>query len=260
MTVSLSLESPDTCPDDLRCNNGSKCVADPVHEGMYFCDCGAILGAQVFAGRYCEFSSSTFCQVDPQEKVEYTLTFCVNGGTCKKTYDVASPVSHIGCDCPDNFEGERCEYVKGSAPRSLNQSMNESGGSGNDILVAVLISLTCFSIVLAAVLFYWRRKKSKSAFEDQMPLKRATGESSMPTSAESIRNRFDDEGANSYPVLLEQLAKSGSRDRSTSPSKRRSQRSHRGGGNDKPVRNSRNNVSFSVPDDENEKWEHGQIA
>ena len=31
-------------------------------------------------------------------------------------------ISHQGCKCPPEFEGEHCEYVKGTAPKMVNES------------------------------------------------------------------------------------------------------------------------------------------
>jgi hypothetical protein len=88
-----------SCRDGHRCENGSQCAEDPKNEGSYFCDCST--GSGGFAGLYCEFEADEPCSF-PQEVSE--TWFCYNRGTC--VVDVSSSSSNIGCDCPNEYEGQ----------------------------------------------------------------------------------------------------------------------------------------------------------
>lgn len=282
MTIPLIEEEAASCDDSLRCSNGSKCVEDRLLENMFTCDCSVIHGNTAYAGRYCEFGATEFCQLNPGELVNYRLSFCVNGGTCMKTYSVATEVEHKGCKCPDGYEGDYCEYIEGSAPRPFYFSSDDGGlGSLGTTMVVVL----CICLSLGLFLFYVYRRRRASLKEDA-ELNRlhlaVHGEGSMPT-VESIRNSFDVDGVNSYPVnhsaLLRKLAKTGSRDNTPSPTKRsnvvgsgnkpsvvqfdhgsytgKSVRPYRDADYDSPASvGSRNSVRFNAtPDDESDDWQ-----
>ena len=223
MTIPLFEETAIVCDDGLRCSNGAKCVEERLLENMFTCDCSAIRSNHAYAGRYCEFQATEYCQLNPGEQVGYQLSFCVNGGTCKKNYNVATYVEHKGCKCADGYEGDYCEYIKGSAPRPFLPGSDNSGlGSLGTAMVVVL----CLCLFLGLMLYYvYRRRRAYMKEDEELnQLHRAVhGEGSMPT-VESIRNSFDVDGINSYPVnhsaLLRKLAKTGSRDSTPSPTKR----------------------------------------
>lgn len=88
-----------------------QCVALTVDDGgtTYNCDCSyAHTAHQSFAGAYCQYQSSVFCETNSTIEGR---DFCVNGGTCK--------VDEPGCDCPTGFEGPMCEYnqtIQGGEP------------------------------------------------------------------------------------------------------------------------------------------------
>lgn len=87
-----------TCPDGLRCENGSTCTMDPNNEGAYYCDCTTAVGD--YAGLFCEFKADAYCTF-PQEAT--STWFCTNRGTC--VVKVNSQQSQFACDCPDQYEG-----------------------------------------------------------------------------------------------------------------------------------------------------------
>jgi len=88
---------------DKHCFNGAKCV--PGKLGKMHCDCSyANTPMASYAGRWCQYQSSTFCE-KAQDADGHT--FCVNGGTCK------AGGSHLGCNCPPEFHGPLCQLRKG---------------------------------------------------------------------------------------------------------------------------------------------------
>lgn len=92
------------CKDMHRCDNGAKCVENPVDEGTYYCDCD-IAGDEntAFAGLYCEHEATQYCSSKHRK-----TTFCTNGGTCvKKGTDEDK---YFACDCPDGFKGANCQF------------------------------------------------------------------------------------------------------------------------------------------------------
>jgi len=69
---------------DSHCLHGGTCVhlVDGITPGSYHCDCTtAKIGAEAFAGQYCEYKSTTFCNRGIADHNGYS--FCVNEGTCK---------------------------------------------------------------------------------------------------------------------------------------------------------------------------------
>lgn len=94
------------CP--LDCQNGSVCCQ---HMNMaqgniqFYCDCcEAATLKDVFAGQFCEFKATVYCN---KEEGINGQGFCVNQGAC---------TSEGGCVCKDGFEGFRCKYPVGTAP------------------------------------------------------------------------------------------------------------------------------------------------
>lgn len=66
------------------CLHGGSCVTinDPDDGSTsHYCDCTtATIGSEAFAGQYCEFKATTFCNRGRADHNGYQ--FCVNGGTC----------------------------------------------------------------------------------------------------------------------------------------------------------------------------------
>lgn len=52
------------------------------------------------------------------------VSFCTNYGTCKAQVGVGE--AHLGCNCPSEYEGEHCQFVKGTT-----RPNNWPGGEGN---------------------------------------------------------------------------------------------------------------------------------
>ena len=99
------------CPDGHKCENNSICTENPYDEGAFYCDCDAAFYNQAYAGLYCEHSATSYCTFN--EEVS-EVSFCTNGGECK--VQVSAESAHLGCDCPPAFEGDHCQFIKGTQP------------------------------------------------------------------------------------------------------------------------------------------------
>ena len=64
-----------------------------------------------FAGVYCEHQATSYCQSGSQTSAH---AFCTNGGECKRS--VGRSEQHAGCKCPGGYEGDFCQFIKGSRP------------------------------------------------------------------------------------------------------------------------------------------------
>jgi len=155
-----------TCPDGHHCENGSSCAENPSDEGKYYCDCGTSGGD--FAGLFCEYEAETYCQLQQETTSNW---FCTNHGTCVLSTD--APEAQWNCDCPKDFDGPHCQFIRGNVPRdwpgydfdpstgtlasisSAQQSKRNEGGL--HIAVWIIIGLVVFGF-LASVFFFVVRK------------------------------------------------------------------------------------------------------
>jgi len=101
----------ETCPDDHHCLNGSKCVENPYREGSYYCDCQEVDFEAAYEGLRCEHRADVYCVSEGVSK----HSFCTNGGICMEI--VGPDMAHMGCECPDDYDGAFCQFVKGSRPK-----------------------------------------------------------------------------------------------------------------------------------------------
>jgi len=107
----------DETPVDLEscgehsCYNGGKCIksritgVDGTSYNYSYCDCTLAYNENnLFAGRNCQFPSSTLCSdPDPETNSLLGIPFCVNGGTCHPDHVLGE------CTCPSHWTGLRCE-------------------------------------------------------------------------------------------------------------------------------------------------------
>mmetsp|Transcript_21185 Transcript_21185/g.52495 ORF Transcript_21185/g.52495 Transcript_21185/m.52495 type:complete len:250 (-) Transcript_21185:214-963(-) len=148
-----------TCLDGHRCENGSSCAEHPTEEGKYYCDCNTSSGD--FSGLFCEYQAETYCQM-PQETTE--SWFCSNMGTC--VLSTGGQGAQWNCDCPSDFEGPHCQFIKGNVPRdwpgfdfdpstgSIAKSKKEGG---LHIAVTIFLGVAAF-FILAGICFFVVRK------------------------------------------------------------------------------------------------------
>jgi len=100
------------CGQRLWCYNGSDCKKTELKDGTVkkYCDCSAAASEEAsFAGIGCQHKSGVFC--DPDSGMTQQMSFCVNGGDCFETGD-----GHLGCDCPQDWQGQHCEFHKSESP------------------------------------------------------------------------------------------------------------------------------------------------
>jgi len=105
------------CADngDRKCYNGSKCVRNNKKDSKtgdynFHCDCSVAYGVSAFAGRECEHAATQVCEYSSSSLKK--VSFCTNGGQCLEF--VLQGEAHAGCDCPVEFVGSHCQYLKGT--------------------------------------------------------------------------------------------------------------------------------------------------
>jgi hypothetical protein len=163
-----------TCPDGHKCFNGSLCTENTFDEGSYYCDCeeSSLDDNQAVAGLSCEHVATSYCTYN--QEVSMT-SFCTNRGTCKAI--VSSGEAHLGCDCPPEYEGAHCQFVKGTLANvpntwpgaanddgTQNWGSNSSGGKGKlSGGVTAVIVLICLGLVGAVGYFFVYKKKKTSS-------------------------------------------------------------------------------------------------
>ena len=163
----------ETCEDgEHTCFNGSQCVRnnhlDPVtNKYKYHCDCTKASGVSSFAGIQCQEAATSYC-VEGRSKSEYA--FCTNGGGCVKMVVHGSP--HPGCNCPEDFEGMHCQYLKGEAPEEDTGQpylmyAGEERGVRKGIAVFVIV-IVCLSVIMGMGYVIYRKKKSAAYKREDM--------------------------------------------------------------------------------------------
>ncbi len=102
--------------EDHFCLNGVPCAPDdPAFDGVtkkFACKCdrdGDEI-SQMLVGRFCEYAVTEFCTKD---RARHSHSFCTNGGKCRHHNEHADS-EHHGCCCPDGYEGEYCQFPKGT--------------------------------------------------------------------------------------------------------------------------------------------------
>ncbi|CAJ1892957.1 unnamed protein product [Cylindrotheca closterium] len=158
----------DVCPGGEHvCLHGSKCVA--INESdpdtlEHKCDCeDSFDSINQFAGKYCQFESTDMCTKNGKPGLSNAKNaFCVNGGKCKSTVD-DDQQRHPGCDCPDKYTGDHCEFIVGREP-AASQTLSSVGGEEKadmDLLAALAVILAALIVAIAAML-YMAKKKTKA--------------------------------------------------------------------------------------------------
>ena len=90
------------CPDGHRCKNGSSCREKRLDEGRYACDCKTIGARDVYAGAYCDFRATEYCN---QENAVSSVSFCTNG-KCRDKSNTSTQDAHQGCECNFGYAGD----------------------------------------------------------------------------------------------------------------------------------------------------------
>lgn len=164
------------CADGHRCENGAICTENPYDEGAFYCDCDEALFDQAVAGLYCEHGATTYCTFNQEIS---RISFCTNEGTCKVS--VSPEEAHLGCDCPSNYEGEHCQFVKGTKPEGWPFDGSNQGETSSQIgyptlvdkrnarndeglhagIIAVIVLVVLGIVGSAAYFVYTKQKKAE---------------------------------------------------------------------------------------------------
>eukprot|EP00578_Thalassiosira_sp_NH16_P028322 CAMPEP_0181101192 /NCGR_PEP_ID=MMETSP1071-20121207/13617_1 /TAXON_ID=35127 /ORGANISM="Thalassiosira sp., Strain NH16" /LENGTH=251 /DNA_ID=CAMNT_0023184015 /DNA_START=161 /DNA_END=916 /DNA_ORIENTATION=+ len=144
------------CNDGLICENSAPCIPHPTKESKYMCDCNLAEGSNdlvKFAGVYCEHQATSYCQKGSSTSEH---AFCTNGGECKVM--VGRREEHAGCKCPTGYEGQFCQFVRGSRPSDWELTdfmhpalVNAYGGTqagGNSALHGIIIGATVGLVII----------------------------------------------------------------------------------------------------------------
>lgn len=155
----------ETCEDGERtCFNGSTCVRNnhrdaTTNKYKYHCDCTKALGTSAFAGLQCRQQATAYCVLGRSES-EYA--FCTNGGQCIR--EVVDGTSHPGCRCPDEFEGQHCQYLKGQTPAEdlgqpyLMYGGDKSGGGASGVVIFIIVIVAVGVILGMGYVVYLKKR------------------------------------------------------------------------------------------------------
>uniref|UniRef100_A0A7R9VHK7 EGF-like domain-containing protein n=1 Tax=Pseudictyota dubia TaxID=2749911 RepID=A0A7R9VHK7_9STRA len=194
------------CPDGHRCENGSLCVENPYDEGNYYCDCDAAFLDSAYQGLYCEHEATEYCSY---KGAVSRNSFCTNGGTC--VAKVGEDEAHLGCICPDDYEGNNCQFVKGTRPEGWpyttetatnpNASTRSGGGGGMGGGAIAGIVIVVLAVVIAAIFFVYRaqiRKRGHGQAIDtagsESPRKKPVTEDNLDADGGMLQKPSDAEG------------------------------------------------------------------
>jgi hypothetical protein len=118
------------------------------------CDCASAFSAdERYAGKFCQYSSTDLCTKNPDTTSGRSTNnaFCVNNGICKARIEDGE--SHPGCNCPDGYEGEHCEFIKGKQPSTGGTSTGPftSSTTSNDDSKNLKVGIAVSLFVVAAI-------------------------------------------------------------------------------------------------------------
>ena len=237
-----------SCPDGHHCLHGSKCVKNAYKEGSFYCDCDEVVFEARYEGLRCEHRAEIYCTDEGKNLQEQW--FCTNGGTCS-THLSNQDNLMWGCECPDDYEGQFCQFVKGTkpvgypfnaGPGDTTQGYNSAG-----VVVGSLVVVMVMLVVTGAI-FYRRRdalllalsgrdsldldpdgKSMKSAISASMqeantigmlPLKKFRGGGSANSAAATGRDlELDPDGSTTLQDITAILVEGGNSKKISSPTK-----------------------------------------
>jgi hypothetical protein len=137
------------------------CTENPAKEGSYSCDCEESILDDAVAGLSCEHVATAYCTFNQEVS---SVSFCTNHGTC--VAEVSPESAHLGCNCPENYDGDHCQFVKGTnAPNDWPTGQDapaysERGGDKNVMEgVTAVIILICLGFVGVLAYFVYTKRK-----------------------------------------------------------------------------------------------------
>lgn len=187
------------CPDGHRCENGSLCVENPYDEGNYYCDCDAAFLNAAYQGLYCEHEATEYCSY---KGAVSRNSFCTNGGKC--IAEVGENEAHLGCDCPEEYQGDHCQFVKGTQPEGWpytnEQPQNpdasigtkSSGGGGGGMSGGAIFGIIVAVVAVVLVGAFFARRTMRRQKGERQPV--TTVGSSSPTKTPVTEHNLDPDG------------------------------------------------------------------
>jgi len=115
------------CPDGHTCLNGGRCIENPYKEKSYYCDCQEDIFDVRYEGLRCEHKETSNCR--KVDGITSHPSFCTNSGICVAF--VGPDEAHQGCECPVEYEGSFCQFVKGTRPEHWPYSDAYNENTGN---------------------------------------------------------------------------------------------------------------------------------
>lgn len=159
----------ESCPDGHYCLHGSKCIKNPYQESNYYCDCDEVIFNVDYEGLHCEHKAEVYC-TDRSDVNIQEHWFCTNGGVCQTIEGVGTSTStngiEWGCDCPDRYEGQYCQFVKGTVPKGWPFNDNGGGGgsgmTGNGFNVGNVVvgTIGVLIVIFGAIIIYKGRSRT----------------------------------------------------------------------------------------------------
>jgi len=121
-TMNSSLPGLTQCQDGHRCFYGSPCTENPYDKDSFYCDCDESSLDDAVSGLSCEHVATEYCTFGNEVSM---ISFCTNNGTCREL--VGTEDAHLGCWCPESFEGDHCQFDRGSTlPGGTNTSTTDA--------------------------------------------------------------------------------------------------------------------------------------
>ena len=153
----------DICPGrSMICLHGSTCVLSD-ETGDFECDCDtARLDGLRYAGKYCQYHSTTYCTIDGERPKRHSEAFCANSGKCLDF--VPHDGEHPGCSCEEHFEGDHCEKLVAPTAKSSEPSGDGNESSSSAVAIVIVVMLVLIIIAVAVFLWFRRRRQSASSF------------------------------------------------------------------------------------------------
>jgi hypothetical protein len=149
-------------------------------------------GIQLFTGESCEFKAFTSCETTSQQYDVVHESFCVNGGTCRQTFDVNTTQYHSPCDCSTaqvpglqvEVWGDYCQVLKQKQRQPARESAQDRRVITSFIVVVIII-FVCSAIVF--LVMGYKRAQKEAGFDRQEVMMNDNGPAT-PTIADLEHN------------------------------------------------------------------------